>query len=136
MKNENKLIHPDTSADVLHYLIQRESFESGSHVDYYDVSVDSQLKTGISTCNCEPTCNCGPDCNCATQKSQPSKLCKAGDVCTCGPNCDCSATGRPGCNACAEAVAASRGEVKQVPKHSCCCGESCSCGPDCQCSKE
>jgi sepiapterin reductase len=37
MKDNNQLIDPNDSADKLSRLIISGSFESGSHIDYYDI---------------------------------------------------------------------------------------------------
>jgi sepiapterin reductase len=37
MHTEGKLVHPDTSAAKLVELLLKDRFESGAHLDFYDV---------------------------------------------------------------------------------------------------
>ena len=39
MHEEGRLLTPDQSLDALVYLLDKNSFESGAHIDYYDIDL-------------------------------------------------------------------------------------------------
>lgn len=82
MKEENKLVDPQISADKLLKILATGVFSSGSHVDFYDEveGVDKVVKAqsccGSGGCCgkscCGPTCNCGADCSCGPSSNVKS----------------------------------------------------------------
>jgi sepiapterin reductase len=69
MLENNKYVDPHVSSSKMVKVILFEAFESGAHIDFYDVVEGIDTVAAPTTCCACDHCTCGVDCKCKEMKS-------------------------------------------------------------------